>query len=207
MKGSKQILSLLLLLCCLLCSCSQHLDTEPPADSLMTSTSPVVLENGQIIYKAITTVRYGKETEYFELQLEDGVETYGKFQPDYSINYGELPYGHYTAALDAVITQLKKDHMGLTTGESETFGILYNPGRKGQNQQIATQMPEPAGTSFRYIGYYVYSISQKTLILGDGAVMGNDDWGTLSVTNYHPFDASLPLSPQEREHCYILIAD
>lgn len=206
MKRHPLILSsLLLLLCCLLCACSAAPITQPPGYSLMTMGSLVALENRQVAYKFIRTVHYGAEAEYYELLLESGVENLGSFKPEGSVDYGKLSYKHYTAALNTLIAQLQQDDMGMSYTGAGNFTFYYQPGMEGWNQKIAAKAPDAPDDTLRYTGYYVYSISQKTLVRGDGQIVGEDTWGWLDVYNQNPF--SPETNREELEYCCVLIAD
>lgn len=194
-----------LALCLLLCACSPLPPAEPPADSLMTSNALVILENRQVTQKTIRTVRYGKAAEYFELRLKNGIETLSEFQPESRVHYGQLSYQHYTAAMNVVVAQLQKDGMGMSHTEKGNFAVYYQPGQEGKNASIIGRKPTPSTDAVRYTGYHVYSIGKQTLTPGDGNIMGNDHWGTLSVHNNNPQDPTVNL--EEMEYCYILIAD
>ncbi len=191
----------LLLSCLLLSGCSSPPSSRPPEYSLV-SSAEIQLKNGQIAQSDTVTYYYGEKTsEYYRCFLKNGIE-YTTTEENFNISLGKLTYKQFSVMLQDVVKQLNTDRLGLTEcplGEPE---IQYDATKNITGAEIAANEADEEGP-FRYRGYYVYSLQERTLVKGDHVMVGRDDFGKLRVSD-HSFHI---FSEDHLEILYILIAD
>ena len=198
----KSILTALALACLLLCACSPLPITEIPEDTCM-SAAEILLEGDRIKEAYISTFSYANKTQRYYVQSERyGVKRTQEIGPKLDIGISDLTYGQFLRLLDDIKARLQQDAFGMTLIPQGDPEIEFAAAGYRSSSLIVAIPLGAEGNQVRYMGYYVYSLKDRTLTQGDHLMVGRDELGTLQVSNQWFGSDDYPV-----EYIYILLTD
>ena len=172
--------ALLVMLCLLLSACAQTPLTQPPAYTKMRDSS-VQVQDGEVVRVVLNTWELdGLQTQNYTLRQENGVRRCIVGGDGGSGKTGEVRYADFVPILEGVLRCAKEDRFGLPEGTSQ-MDLFYTANTDSWPNSFVL---EHVKNSFYVLNYYIYSVSNGTLTVGNGIAAGKDALGRFEVSQY-----------------------
>ena len=172
--------ALLVMLCLLLSACAQTPLTQPPAHTKMRDSS-VQVQDGQVVRVVLNTWELdGLQTQNYTLRQENGVRRCIVGGDGGSGKTGEVRYADFVPILEGVLRCAKEDRFGLPEGTSP-MDLFYTANTDSWPNSFVLEYVK---NSFYVLNYYIYSVSNGTLTVGNGIAAGKDALGRFEVSQH-----------------------